>query len=82
VGQPRAASGAAQERLNKDVKRRADVVGIFPTEASIIRIIGAMLLEANDEWQLRHRYMGIVAMAELLSPSQTNETLQIPTKAV
>jgi len=57
-------------------------VGIFPTEASIIRLIGAMLLEANDEWQLRHRYMGIVAMAELLSPSQTNETLQIPTKAV
>lgn len=37
------------ERLNKEVKRRADVVGIFPSEASIIRLIGTVLLEANDE---------------------------------
>jgi putative transposase len=69
------------ERLNKEVKRRADVVGIFPNEASIIRLIGAVLLEANDEWLLQHRYMGVEAMAELLSPHQTNETLQIPPKA-
>ncbi len=40
-----------------------------------------MLLEANDEWQLQHRYMGVEAMAELLNPSQTNETLLIPPKA-
>jgi transposase-like protein len=53
------------ERLNKEVKRRADVVGIFPGEASIIRLIGAVLLEANDEWQLQHRYMQVEAMAEL-----------------
>jgi putative transposase len=53
------------ERLNKEVKRRADVVGIFPGEASIVRLIGAVLLEANDEWQLQHRYMQVEAMAEL-----------------
>jgi transposase-like protein len=53
------------ERLNKEVKRRADVVGIFPSEASITRLIGAVLLEANDEWQLQHRYMQVEAMAEL-----------------
>jgi len=63
------------------VKRRADVVGIFPSEASIIRLIGAVLLEANDECQLQHRYMGVEAMGELLSPPLTNETTQLPPKA-
>jgi transposase-like protein len=56
------------ERLNKEVKRRADVAGIFPCEQSIVRPIGAVLLEANDEWQLQHRCMGVEAMGELLSP--------------
>ena len=56
------------ERLNKEVKRRADVVGIFPNEASITRLIGAVLLEENDEWQLRHRYMQLEGMAELMPP--------------
>jgi transposase-like protein len=56
------------ERLNKEVKRRADVVGIFPSEPSILRLIGAVLLEANDEWQLQQRYMQVEAMAELLAP--------------
>jgi transposase-like protein len=69
------------ERLNKEVKRRADVVGIFPSEASIIRLIGAVLLEANDEWQLQHRYMGTEALAELLNPNPANETLQLPPRA-
>ena len=69
------------ERLNKEVKRRADVVGIFPSEASIIRLIGAVLLDANDEWQSQHRYMGVEAMGEMLNPPPTNETLQLPPKA-
>ena len=69
------------ERLNKEVKRRADVVGIFPSEASIIRLIGAVLLEANDEWQLQHRYMGVEAMTELLNPPIMAETMQLPHKA-
>ena len=64
------------ERLNKEVKRRADVVGIFPNEESIYRLIGAVLLEANDEWQLQHRYMQIEGMAELATP-MIEETLKI-----
>jgi transposase-like protein len=53
------------ERLNKEVKRRANVVGIFPCEASILRLIGAILLAQNDEWQLQHRYMTQETMGEL-----------------
>jgi transposase-like protein len=66
------------ERPNEEVKRRADVVGIFPNEASITRLIGAVLLEANDEWQLQHRYMQLEAMAELLSPDPEADTLRLP----
>ena len=53
------------ERVNREVKRRADVVGIFPNDASIIRLIGAELLEQNDEWRLQHRSMQVEAMAEI-----------------
>jgi putative transposase len=63
------------ERLNKEIKRRADVVGIFPGEQSIVRLIGAVLLEANDEWQLQHRYMQTEAMAELLLPLIEGEAI-------
>ena len=63
------------ERLNKEVKRRADVVGIFPNEDSIVRLIGAVLLEQNDEWQLQHRYMQIEGMAELDAPAEAHPSL-------
>ena len=69
------------ERLNKEVKRRADVVGIFPNEESITRLIGAVLMEANDEWQLQHRYMQIEGMVELAAPLVEEPTLLATPKA-
>jgi putative transposase len=67
--------------IEKEIKRRADVVGIFPTEGSIIRLIGAVLLEANDEWQLQHRYMQTEAMAELTTPTIDGVSNQLAAEA-
>jgi putative transposase len=68
------------ERLNKEVKRRADVVGIFPNEESIIRLIGAVLFEQNDDWQGQHRYMQVEAFS-LIDSAQIDPLLSISTQA-
>ena len=53
------------ERLNGEIKRRTHVVGIFPNEAAIYRLVGAMLLEQNDEWSLQRRYLTLETLTDL-----------------
>src|SRR6266851_3110766 len=64
------------ERLNGEIKRRSDVVGIFPNESAVTRLIGALLLEQNDEWTVqRARYMTL----ETIAPLSDDPLVSLPT---
>jgi transposase-like protein len=79
-------SNNPQERLNKEIRRRTDVVGIFANRAAIVRLVGAVLAEQTDEWTEQRRYMGTEILAKarmtLIDGDEGTATADSPTPAI
>jgi putative transposase len=71
---PQISSTNPLERLNGEIKRRSDVIGIFPNDAAVVRLTGALMIEQNDEWVVGRRYMSL----ESLAPISNDPIIKLP----